>query len=238
MKKEEFKSQIEENAFKYLSERMADIMLDEIPSEQELLKTISFSETFDKKMEKLFKQERKKEFSKKILLISKRVAVFGIIIIVALGIAAFSVQAIRIKILNFFVDIKEEYTSFRKDEQNSDHDNNESDQSVLIGSYLFNYIPKGFELVESISTNLMTRAKFSNNDLFINFRVSKETSNVSLDTENTRVEKIDIDEKKCSYIERDNDNYILWYDNNMVISLSGNISKDELIEIIKKIEKN
>lgn len=41
MKKEEFKSQIEENAFKYLSERMADIMLDEIPSEQELSKIVN-----------------------------------------------------------------------------------------------------------------------------------------------------------------------------------------------------
>ncbi len=239
MKKEEFKNQIQEDTFKYLAEKMSEAMLNEIPLEEELSKSISFSEDFNEKMEKLFKQERKKEFLKKLSSVSKRVAIFAVIIIFAISIVAFSVEAFRVKIFNFFIDVKKEYTTFKKDEVNlEDNNTNPVKARILIGSYLLDYIPEGFELVESSSNAMMTRAKFSNNNLTINLRIAPENLSISLDTEDTKNEKIDIDGKKCNYIERQNENYLLWYDNDKVVTLSGNITKEELIKIVQEIKKN
>lgn len=64
-----------------------------------------FSKEHENAMQKIFRKERKKLFFKKVTKYSKCAAVFFIVVIIMSGITVFSVEAWRVKVMNFIMAI-------------------------------------------------------------------------------------------------------------------------------------
>ena len=59
---------------------------------------------------------------------------------------------------------------------------------------------------------------------------------VHIDTENAEVRNIDINEKECILVVKNNITRVYWTSNEMAFFVVGNIDENEIIEIIKNIE--
>lgn len=91
--------------------------MEALNNEMALVESHVFSETFNRKMEKLLRFSQKSYFPY-VNTIGKRVAIITIAVVISLSATAFSVKAIREPVVNFFVNVYEKFSSivFQSDE--------------------------------------------------------------------------------------------------------------------------
>lgn len=98
--------------------------------------------------------------------------------------------------------------------------------------YLPDYVPEGFELAESEydENTEQTLYIFRRDNKFFNITILKNTNDQYIDTS---LYKKKIYNRKTYYIN--NKNYYLWYHNDYVFILNGNISNQQLLKIFNSI---
>jgi len=203
----------------------------ELMDEMELPeKEPEFSKEHDAKMQKLFRRERNKLLINKISVYSKRVAIVLFITLVVAGLSLLSVEAWRIKVLNFVMEIKQTHSEINLSEEKTG-DTYNSDQVS------FEYIPKGFKLENSDLKENRIYLLFKNDDQFFEFIMIRADGQMGIDTEQAQVKKININGNEAIYSTNNNINVLLWHDSNYVYSLEGNIIENELVNIAKNIKK-
>ena len=94
----------------------------EMQAEDELKEQVAFPRELDTKVKKLIIQYNRKEYVKKIWKTTKRllpkVAVGFCAVFISFTILVTSVQAFRVKVLNFIIETGKEYTSINLKEKN------------------------------------------------------------------------------------------------------------------------
>lgn len=162
--------------------------------------------------------------------ISKKIAVVIMILFIAITTTVVSVDALRETISDFFVEIYEQFSLivFEEDKNESEFEN--------IQIHLPNYIPNGYKMTVEEVNNLSVFCEYKNeNDILIFEQSIVSGMQIGIDTENTYVETIFIDDGELLYYENKNEKSIIFYNDSYSYMISGKISKEELIKIAQSI---
>ena len=188
---------------------------------------IVFSKEHNAFMETLLDAERSKIKKTKHKRIRKRILIAAIIVLTILLALALTVSAFREKIIDFTLDIanKNSEIQFEKEEEIFFEKTNMN----------ISYIPQNFEEEKRYTADGYVYAKYSYGDLW--FTVEKEIvpDNMTIDTENAEIEETEINGCKAVISIKDNLVIIVWTKGDHAYITTGNITKDELIEISKNI---
>ena len=195
----------------------------EIPSDE-----IIFSKEHEEKMKKLFRQEKRKENRKKNFKYAQRVACVFLAFVLVSGVTLFSVEAWRIKFLNFVLEINEPNTDFNF---NGNGGTTYSDDNVIL-----HYVPMGFEMFKDSSSESRISLHYDNGEQYFSFLTDDKSANISIDTEDATVENLIINGCDAIYSSNKNINILMWYDEETVYFVVGNILKEEIIKIAENAE--
>lgn len=129
---------------------------------------------------------------------------------------------------------KERYTSIEVYNQIV----SEEDESSLDYFYFPKYLPLGFTVTEEVSSNEVYYIKFENQDqyFYISQCSSLSAKQKRIDTENSDVERIEIDGHQGFYAEIEGRQLIYLDMGNLLITMYGNIGKRELTRMVQNLE--
>jgi len=193
-------------------------------------KIIEFSTEHEVEMKRIFRKERNKLLFKKILKHSKRVAIFFLALVVLSSVTIFSVEAWRIKIMNFIIETSQTHSEINFSEDNKG-DTYTSDEITL------GYIPEGFKLEKSDVSRKSVNLIFKDEDNYFIFSMDDINASMGIDTENASVKKIMINGQEAIYSSNNNVNILVWHDEDFSYMLSGKIGEKEIMKIAENIKK-
>lgn len=214
-----------ENIIKELNDKKDKINQTEIPS--------SMDEWFNK----FSKKNRRKNNLKKMIQytrkIGQKIAIFIIILLTTGTILTCTVEAFRTKIFNFFMEKHEKYTNIQIDEVREN-----IIPSNWSNYYYPKYLPEGFRVESTEMLNDEKIIEFINDDKFILMIQSPNGSHYQVDTEQSENEQININGNKGLLIEKGERIIIIWHNEEYSFSFTSNITRTELVQFIKSLEKN
>lgn len=222
---------IDETAQKYLNE-----MFDKI-EESIKDKKIVFSKEHQKAIEDIFKGKyinKNKDIKiKRPFKFNKRMFLVAVIIMTIVLGSVIGVDAVRVKIMNFILEIEDNGTDFRFSSQDSSYNDIGINRKNAIKLH---YIPEGFKLVKSNYSDNECSIEYKNDESY--FLVSKSSipDMHSIDTENAKTKYVDINGKKAFLSKKDSVIIIFWTDENFLYNIYGNISEECIMNIAKNIE--
>lgn len=220
MSREEFKAAFRE----VVSSEFAHIPTDESSID------FTFSEKFNKKMEKLIKSQRKPYWNF-ISTVSRRAAVI-IVAIITLVTAAFSVKAIREPIIKF---IKQVYESFT-------HYSFEGDTvEIITKEYTINQMLDGYEQFDKLTSENTIATTYKNKlgDTIIFTQMTTEYSiGYFVDNESGEQYTETVDDIEIEFKEWYDTKTAIWANDGYVFSIDciGNISFEDIKQIIRTIK--
>ena len=186
-----------------------------------------FTKEFEDKMSQLIKNERTIKFTR----VTRKIGI-AILIIVIAGSLSMSVEAVRIKVIEFITEVFEKFTSISYQRYGG-----EQDDKIEV-SYLPQYMPEGFEMIEEEQifndVHIIYRNELGEEILFRQIEIT--TNNSIVDTENTILEKILLEDREYYYYENKGIKNIIWIQGEYQISISSEIDKDELIKMCLSVK--
>lgn len=212
-----------------------NIWLSTLPPQDEI-PVISYSKSFERKMQKLIKEQRRTPGMNKILRYIKQ----SIAAVLAVAIFAFgglmTVDAYRAKVIEFVVYVFNELTQYRFSSNDFDTDD------IILPEITFGYIPEGMEEIENKIMPTGQRYIMYEGDGGLFFELTQEplvendSYDLILDTENSSYTVGDIHGCEAFFNAHDGDSSIMWTDETALFELYGNISMDELKIVAEKME--
>ena len=190
---------------------------------------VEFSKEHEAKMQELFDRERNKIKQQNSKKNRKRMALIFLAAIIAIGTTIFSVGALRIRVLNFFIDMQQTHTNIKFDDT-TDSDSFHSDEISL------DYIPEGFDLTESTSDELKVFLTFTKDEQYFQILITSVDVKMAVDTENADISKISINGQNALFSSNHNVNILVWHDDMFSYRLSGNIEKGDIIKIAEMMK--
>lgn len=192
---------------------------------------VEFSKEHEAEMQRIFRKERKKWVHRKAAEYLKRVAIFLLIVMIVSGVAVFSVEAWRIKTLNFILEMSQTHSEINFEEGNAKGESYTSDGITLA------YIPKGYKLEKKDIKNDMGSLVFKGKEHYFVFSVSDITNSIGIDTENASFKKTTINGQEALFSSNNNVNILVWHDEIFSYTLSGTVEENEILKIAKNIKK-
>ncbi len=194
------------------------------------LENYQFSERFERRMQRLIRMQ-KKSYYRYINTVAKRAACYILIVLTCMFVTVFSVKSLREPFVNFVVETYEKFTSLFV-EKDDPTDN------IELKVMLPQYIPEGYEIDDVIiDENLYMHVYHGENDNYLFYTQDRDKNWLSIiDTENINVEKIYIRTFEGVYYINKNINYLIFNDGICTYSISGYISKEEMIKFAESID--
>lgn len=191
------------------------------------------SRNFEHRMKKLLRQQRRPWKLNRVLSAAKRTAAVAMVVLTISFAGLMTVDAYREKVIEAIVQVFHELTEYRFYTE---------EPEIVIPGVSFGYIPEGMREVErNITQGKRSFYRYeTENGEFFELRQSGISANGSyvriLDTEDACVEDVSLNGREVTIIEKTGSNMILWDDENIVYELYGNVSMDELKEILKNLK--
>ncbi|MEI3161853.1 MAG: DUF4367 domain-containing protein [Lachnospirales bacterium] len=211
------------------SKQYVDEMFDEIENTVKN-ENIVFSKEHQKNVDYILKGKYKKDDIKikRPLKFNKKMFFVAVIVMIFTAGSVLSVSGVKVKLLNFMLDIKNQYTEFKYTETEPNGIENKY-KAVL------HYIPNGYVIDDVSYTNNNYDITYKNADKY--FSVSKGTiaEIEQIDTEKAITQYTDINENRAFVSKKANITIISWINGEIEYSVDGNINYDELINIAKNI---
>lgn len=182
----------------------------------------NFSKQHNQKMKELFNSKQNSEKYK----ISKKAGKVLLIaaILLSLTITAFAIPAGR----EFIVE---------KFSNHSEYNVRDIGDVKKVQSLKLNYIPEGFESSDDLIGKDLYELHYENNEYRFCIQKTLINATVTFDTEEYDCEDIIINGYQGVYYRgTENDKGIIFNDNDYVFVISGNINKDELVNIAQNVE--
>ena len=191
----------------------------------------AFSKEHEQKMRKLFRKEKNKLILKQCSKYAKRAAMFIFVFLLASAITIFSVQALRIRFLNFVLEVSKIDTIISFTDDNLQGDFYSDDEISL------DYIPEGMRLQTHDSRGNQIYLVFNNGDKYFSFTVyNKLSGKLSLDTENAAVKKTTLNGMEALYSTNANVNILVWHDDERMYDITGTIEEKEIMKIAENMK--
>lgn len=224
----------DEMLFEYAA-KARDIWLSTLPADEDIPE-IPTSKTFEKRMQKLIKEQRRTPKTNKILRYMKQtVAAVLAVAILSFG-GLMTVEAYREKVIEIVVHVFHELTDYRFASDSSEAND------IILPDVSFEFVPEGMDEVENRITANNRRLIIyeDNHGNFFEFtqRVvgSDGEYNTILDTEDSAYEATIINGNEAYYNVKDGDCSIFWTEDSIIYNLFGNLDENELIEIATKLK--
>lgn len=164
----------------------------------------------------------------------KRVASVLLVVGVLSGSLVFLAEANDISLYETIFLREERYTSIETYKQivSGDH------EASLDYFYFPQYIPVGFEVVEEISNNTTDYIRFEKEDSYfcISQRLNLDTREFRIDTENAKIEEVQIKNNLGFYSEKDGKQSIYLDMGTISVNIYGNIGKKEIFSMAENLE--
>lgn len=196
----------------------------------------------DQKIETLIRDLRRKQSFKEFLMSAKKASKVAAIILVSVLILSValisSVDAIRVKFLNLFVETNEDYSKITiDDDSNSGSMDTLKNDVALKNCYIPGYIPKGFNIENIIKQNEETIMVFkdTNSNSLIFEQSSDLNTDYMVDTENAEIEAMEIQGWEAMIITKDKTITIIWDNNESMFNVYGQISKEDILKFCENI---
>lgn len=187
----------------------------------------TFSPEFEASMKQLIGKQNK-PYYKYINTVGKRVAGIAVIMLTCLIVALFSVKSLREPFIDFVVKTYEKFTSLFVDKE---------DDTTEFKVMLPQYIPEGYEIInQNDYGNSYVCEYICNNKTLIYTQESNSFSKITVDTEKIIYNRAYINSLEGVYYENKKINCIVFSDGTYSFSISGCLSKEELIKIAESIE--
>lgn len=220
MSREEFKAAFRE----VVSSEFAHIPTDESSID------FTFSEKFNKKMEKLIKSQRKPYWNF-ISTVSRRAAVI-IVAIITLVTAAFSVKAIREPIIKFIKQVYESFTHYSFDGDTVE---------IITKEYTITQMLDGYEQFDKLTSENTIATTYKNKlgDTIIFTQMTTEYSiGYFVDNESGEQYTETVDDIEIEFKEWYDTKTAIWANDGYVFSIDciGNISFEDIKQIIRTIK--
>ena len=212
-------------------ESVENIILESLPEEDDL--SHNFSKRFERRMNKLIRQERRSPFIKIFVNYSRKVAIIFLIVISITFTTIMSVEAYKVKFFEVVIEVWEEFTSIIfKSKENID-----DGKLIPVNP---TYIPHGFTIIEEDTNHYEHFIYWENDDgIEIMFEQAKITSNAIInDTEGIEIEKILVDEQEVTYFTNKNVHQIYWNDSTYIYTIISAYDKKDLIKMVESIIRN
>ncbi len=188
---------------------------------------VDFSPEHERNMQKLFRKERHKYNLRRATVVTSKVACILLVVLVAMSVAIYNVDALRTKFFNYFFvkDAPDTEIRFTETKQNSF-----SNDMVSIG-----YIPEKFELIENkVGINNMF-LKFKNGEKFFQVKRNNDSLKMAINTEKGTLENIQVKGYDGVYIAKSIERIILWHDGVYTYRINSNLVKNEIVKIAESI---
>lgn len=231
-----------EALFEYAATCNADNILEENPNEADQAPEDVFSQEFNIKMHKLIakhdRQESLKRVRKKAAKYLPKVAVFIFILLGSFTLVVTSVHAWRVKALNTILNIRDKYTAIQSYDPNDGQAKNIATIPQDWDGYVPEYIPDGYK-IERTEKHAMSQSIYFTNEENKAIRFTqyfKADTDLRIDTENTIVENIKINDSEAVIAQKQGFTSIVWEDD-YLFYISGEAEKTELIKMVTSIKK-
>lgn len=212
-------------------QNVENIIIESLPKEEELF--YKFSKKFERKINKLIKEQRRSSFMRTFANYGKKVAIIFLIITSIAFATTMSVEAYRVKVIEVITEVWEEFTSiiFKNKENIND--------GILVPA-VPKCVPEGFSILEEKIYDYRYTVIYvdvNNREIFYEQSVLS-SGQVLLDTENTKVETIEIDSKEIFFFTNKGINQIYWIDDSYIYTFISSIDKEEIIKMAESIWSN
>lgn len=251
---ETVKQEAKEKMLEALFEYATSCYVDDLIKENSHLKKsndpeLALPPEFENKMKKLIASYNKKEkiqsFRRKTLKFLPKAAIFLLVIIGTLTIVVGSVEALRIKVLNMFLNTQYEYINVKL-QDNNDQSDTQTQQEIPIkeqippnwNGYILGYVPQGFTIIgteEDSTSRTINYANQSGKAIRFTQYLSNDTD-LRIDTEDAVVEHLNIQNNKAILAEKNGRVSIVWQ-NDYLFYLVAEADKYESIKMAESITK-
>ncbi|MEA4894676.1 MAG: DUF4367 domain-containing protein [Oscillospiraceae bacterium] len=156
-------------------------------------------------------------------------------IVVLFSTMMLSVQAFRVKVLNFLISIESEYTSFKLE------DDDQTTEKLIVdwkNAYVPTYITKGYSVTDMSYSDAIKKITLENEDnkssiIYTQF----ESGSISIDTENASlIETIKVNDQDGTLSIKDTTTTVVWKMDNHLFIVQGQISREEAIKIAESVK--
>lgn len=193
-----------------------------------------FSENHQQKMNELFAEAAKKEQKIKQMRTIRKVAAIILIAFVTLGVCAPHISAWREKIEEFFMKDKEKYSLVGYGDVRDKNKMVMGEREKTYDLSFLGYIPEGFAVDKYNSVNDSILIRIIDDDQYVVFSLDKAIDR-AIDTEDVTYLYEKINNQDVFFHYKDERNAFIINFDKKVLDVWGNISKEELIKIIEKI---
>lgn len=190
-----------------------------------------FSVNFEKKMSKLIRQ-RRKPYYKMVNTFGKRAACLSIGVVLAFSVTITNAEAIQNVFGNFFINTFEKFSIIQSAKI-------DKTPQVIEDDYIITYDLSIYTSDLWFSDANCRSTEYINNEKYIIFeQYTKNAFDIHLNTEDADIEELKIDNfDAVYYMDNHNYNNLIWDNGEYVFFLHSNISKNELINIAKSVQK-
>lgn len=148
-----------------------------------------------------------------------------------------TVEAVRVRVLNFLMDIQEEYTSF----QLKDSSNGSEGGSTTIDwsqAYVPTYLPDGYEVSATSQNENYKKIEFTNSQgSLITYMELGAGHKPALDTENASVfEEVSINEHEGALVVKNSLVTVIWAMEERMFMIRGEIGKDTVVKMAEGVK--
>ncbi len=204
-----------------------------LPAEAELKGVYSFSQTFEKRMEKLFQKARRhapqplqnnppRRAFKRLVLVAIILAILVTMVIIAIG---------RENIRGFFVEVFEDFSNLVFTETTANPD--ETTTKTIEPEDL--KLPAGYSEVSRSESSFYQEVFYKNDagEIFSFFKSPADSMTFQIYIEGNEPEFVLIRHKEAIYYSKSGMQNLIWVENGYTIHLCGIISKDDLLKMVK-----
>lgn len=236
-----YKEQLEHNYLNYIGHEHVNNICDNLDANKEEINEIEIPEHLHNWFEDFVKMEvkrnkKQKRRAKYPYKMARRIAVVLIFVIGVNFLLIKNVSAYRFELFKVVVNIKEIFTQINYVKNDETSFINIPDGWVA--EYFPFYIPKGYQLESSRSTERMSSLLYLNDkEERIIFKIYKHEVSVNLDSENGKVRTVFINNKEAIMIEKEDFIMINWVlEDQFFLLETQNLSFREAITIAEKVQ--
>ena len=186
------------------------------------------AEKFERELNKAYRNGRLRSFRTKAVKFSKYAVTVCAAFIVVFAVSVVSVDAFRLRFLEWLFNIHESHISL-------DISNDNNAYSNMVHA---DYLPNEYELTSYNNSDGEIELAYIKNAYYIKVRIYLDNYTFNSDVEDTSIEEVYINGSKGQYQKKELISTLLWYDNENSYWISTNdpgISKDEIVKIAQSI---